>query len=170
MTIKPQFNPVLTIAAVLFAAAVSISGCASPESQRLNIYTYAPVIDVKGEGYDTATYYTDLEECRQLGLKVQATYEEQRKKELDQATKATFAGILLGAITGEVIANNNDNVHSGRALTTGALYGGLAGAAIGSDAVDYERAFTKFGPTGIVDQCMKGRGYKILSVEGYGGG
>ncbi len=151
------------------ASLLSVGACASVESQRLNLYTYAPVIDVKGEGYDTATYYTDLEECRQLGLKVQATYEEQRKKELNQAAATTFAGIMLGALTGQVIANNNDT-HSGRAVTAGAIYGGAIGASLGGDVVDYERAFTKFGPTGIVDQCMKGRGYNILSVEGYGGG
>jgi hypothetical protein len=28
----------------------------------------------------------------------------------------------------------------------------------------------KFGPTGIVDRCMAGRGYVILSNEGFGGG
>lgn len=151
------------------ALAAVISACASPESQRINLHTYAPVIDLKGQGYDIATYHDDIHECRQLGLKVQATYEEQRQKELDQAAAATFAGILLGAITGEVIANNND-VHSGRAVTTGAIYGGLIGASAGDELVDYERAFTKFGPTGIVDQCMIGRGNVNLSREGFGGG
>ena len=150
--------------------AAVIPACASPESQRINLHSYAPVIDLKGQGYDIATYHDDIHECRQLGLKVQASYEEQRRKELDQAAAATFAGILLGAITGEVIANNNDGVHSGRAVTTGAIYGGLIGASTGSELVDYERAFTKFGPTGIVDQCMIGRGYVILSRQGFGGG
>lgn len=34
---------------------------------------YAPVIDVKGQGYDNATYLLDLYECRELGVKIQAT-------------------------------------------------------------------------------------------------
>jgi hypothetical protein len=39
------------------------------------------VIDVKGQGYDNATYLLDLYEYRELGVKIQATYEAQRKKE-----------------------------------------------------------------------------------------
>ena len=152
------------------ALAATLAGCASVESQRINLHTYAPVIDLKGQGYDTATYYQDIDERRQLAFKVQATYEEQRKKELDQARNATIAGIVIGALAGQVIADNNDGVHSGRALTTGAIYGGLIGSSVGGDVVDYERAFTKFGPTGIVDQCMIGRGYVLLSREGFGGG
>ena len=154
----------------LCCIALALMGCASVESQRINLDTYAPVIDLKGQGYDRAIYHQDLSDCRDLGYKVQATYEAQRKKELEQAAAATFAGILLGAMTGEVIAHNNDGVHSGRAVTAGAINGGLLGANIGAEVVDYERAFTKFGPTGIVDQCMIGRGYVILSREGFGGG
>ena len=37
-------------------------------------------------------------------------------------------------------------------------------------AYDYNRAITKFGPTAIVDKCMKNRRYEILSQSGYGGG
>ena len=149
---------------------VALTGCMTTENQRINIHTYAPVIDVKGQGYDLATYYQDLNECRDLGFKMQAIYEEQRNKELEQAATATVLGLALGAITGQVVGNNNDGVHSGRAVTTGAIYGAAIGAGIGSDAVDYDRAFTKFGPTGVVDRCMKGRGYELLSAEGYGGG
>ena len=153
-------------------AALGVAGlasCMTTGSESFNIHTYAPVIDVKGQGYDIVQYHQDIEECRDLGLKMQAIYEEQREKELGNAAASAAAGLVLGAITGQVIANNND-VHSGRALTTGALYGAAIGASIGGDAIDYDRAFTKFGPTGVVDRCMKDRGYKILSAEGYGGG
>lgn len=147
----------------------ALAGCMTTQSQRFNIHTYAPVIDIKGQGYDIVKYHQDIEECRDLGLKMQAVYEEQRQKELNDVAATTAAGLVLGAITGQVIANNND-VHSGRALTAGAIYGAAIGAATSSEGVDYDRAFTKFGPPGIVDQCMKDRGYKILSVQGYGGG
>ena len=52
----------------------------------IEIASYAPVIDVKGQGYDYATYLLDLYECHELGVKIRATYEVQRKKEQMQAT------------------------------------------------------------------------------------
>ena len=58
-----------------------LSGRQTVESQRIEIASYAPVIDVKGQGYDNATYLLDLYEYRELGVKIQATYEAQRKKE-----------------------------------------------------------------------------------------
>jgi uncharacterized protein YcfJ len=141
-----------------------LSGCQTVEPQRIEIASYAPVIDVKGQGYDNATYLLDLYECRELGVKIQATYEAQRKKEQMQATEQVIVGILAGALIGHAIGANND-YHTGRTATTGAIAG-----ASGSDAVDYSRTMAKFGPTGIVDRCMAGRGYVILSNEGFGGG
>jgi hypothetical protein len=58
-----------------------LSGRQTVESQRIEIASYAPVIDVKGQGYDNATYLLDLHECRELGVKIQATYKAQCKKE-----------------------------------------------------------------------------------------
>ena len=137
-----------------------LSGCQTVESQRIEIASYAPVIDVKGQGYDNATYLLDLYECRELGVKIQATYEAQRKKEQMQATEQVIVGILAGALIGHAIGANND-YRTGRTATAGAS---------GSDAVDYSRTIAKFGPTGVVDRCMAGRGYVILSNEGFGGG
>ena len=59
---------------------ILLSGCQTAESQRIEISSYAPAIDVKGQGYDKATYLLDLYECLELGVKIQATYEAQRKK------------------------------------------------------------------------------------------
>ena len=146
-----------------------LSGCQTVESQRIEIASYAPVIDVKGQGYDNATYLLDLYECRELGVKIQATYEAQRKKEQMQATEQVIVGILAGALIGHAIGANND-YHTGRTATAGAIYGGAIAGASGSDAVDYSRTMAKFGPTGIVDRWMAGRGYVILSNEGFGGG
>ena len=58
-----------------------LSGRQTVESQRIEVASYAPVIDVKGQGYDNATYLLDLHECRELGVKIQATYKAQCKKE-----------------------------------------------------------------------------------------
>ena len=146
-----------------------LSGCQTVESQRIEIASYAPVIDVKGQGYDNATYLLDLYECRELGVKIQATYEAQRKKEQMQATEQVIVGILAGALIGHAIGANSD-YHTGRTATAGAIYGVAIAGASGSDAVDYSRTMAKFGPTGIVDRRMAGRGYVILSNEGFGGG
>ena len=167
-TIFTQARTYLAHAAML-AAVFAFAACQSVESQRINIATYAPVIDVKGQGYDVAKYNTDLNECRFLGMRVQATYEEQRKKEQSQALQSALIGAVAGAAIGQVSSQNSGS-HSGRALTAGALTGAAIGADIGAEAIDYDRAFVKFGPTGIVDKCMTDRGYKILSLEGFGGG
>ena len=145
-----------------------VAGCAT-ESETINLTLYAPVIDIKGQGYDASIYYQDLDECRMLGMRVQATYKAQRKKEIEDAQKNAFIGALAGAVIGQVVGSNND-YHSGRTATAGAIYGGAIGAAYGADQVDYSRTIAKFGPTAVVDRCMTDRGYKILSAEGYGGG
>ena len=48
---------------------MAIVGCAQ-DSARIDLKTYAPVIDVKGHGYDQADYARDLDECRTLGVRV----------------------------------------------------------------------------------------------------
>ena len=153
--------------APLAAGLVMLAGCGTTGSQRINIVNYAPVIDVKGQGYDLATYYNDLDECRVLGMKVQMAYEEQRQREQDAQAQAAIVGALVGAAVGHGLAQHNDN-HAGRGATTGAV----AGAAIGASTspVDYSHTMAKFGPTAVVDRCMSDRGYRILSAEGYGGG
>ena len=145
-----------------------LAGCAQ-ESARIDLTSYAPVIDVKGQGYDMADDQQDLNECRMLGVRVQAAYEAQQKKERDDAKKAAIVGALAGAVIGHAIGDGND-YHTGRSATAGALYGGAIGGAVGADNLDYTRDITKFGPTSIVDRCMTDRGYKILSAEGFGGG
>ena len=150
------------------ALCFGLMGCAQ-ESARIELTTYSPVIDVKGHGYDMADYQHDLDECRMLGVRVQAAYEAQQKKERDDAAKAAFVGALAGAVIGHAVGDNND-YHTGRSTTAGALYGGAIGGAVGAENLDYTRDITKFGPTIVVDRCMKDRGYRILSQEGFGGG
>lgn len=160
MSLKQQFGAV--------AALFILAGCAS-ESASIDISGYEPVIDVKGQGYDVATYHQDLDECRMFGMRVQATYEAQRKKEIEDAQKSALIGTLAGAVIGQVVGDTND-YHTGRSATAGAIYGGAIGAAAGAKKIDYSHTIAKFGPTGVVDRCMNDRGYKILSAEGFGGG
>ena len=148
--------------------ALTITGCAQ-DSARIDLTTYAPVIDVKGQGYDQSDFARDLDECRALGVRVQAQYEAQQKKERDDAMASAFVGALAGAVVGHAVGRNND-YHTERSATTGALYGSAIGGAVAADNLDYTRDITKFGPTIIVDRCMTDRGYKILSVQGFGGG
>lgn len=154
--------------AVVLTALSALVGCAQ-DSARMDLTTYAPVIDVKGQGYDMADYKQDLDECRILGVRVQAAYEAQQKKEREDAAKSAFVGALAGAVIGHAVGDSND-YHTGRSATAGALYGGAIGGAVGAENLDYTRDITKFGPTSIVDRCMTDRGYKILSAEGFGGG
>ncbi len=166
MTMKKKVRPLKT--AVLLTGMLAFVACAQ-DSARIDLTTYAPVIDVGGQGYDIADYNKDLDECRALGVRVQAAYEAQQKKEREDAQKAAFVGALAGAVIGHSVGRNND-YHTGRSATAGALYGGAIGGAVGAENLDYTRDITKFGPTSIVDRCMTDRGYKILSVEGFGGG
>ena len=108
-------------------------------------------------------------DCQRLGQKVQVTYEAQRKKEQDQAVANALLGAFIGAAVGHGIAGNNDG-HTGRAATAGAVYGATIAGSQGAEEVDYTRVIAKFGPTAVVDRCMVGRGYKVLSAEGFGGG
>ena len=153
--------------ASLAAGLVFLAGCQATGSQRYNLAQYAPVIDVKGHGYDVATYYNDLEECRVLGMRVQMNYEEQRRKEQAARNQAAVVGAVAGAVVGHVVGDHND-YHVGRSTTAGAATGALIGAE--SSPVDLDRTMAKFGPTAIVDRCMSDRGYTILSAEGFGGG
>ena len=166
MTMKKKVRPLKT--AVLLTGMLAFVACAQ-DSARIDLTTYAPVIDVGGQGYDIADYNKDLDECRALGVRVQAAYEAQQKKEREDAQKAAFVGALAGGVIGHSVGRNND-YHTGRSATAGALYGGAIGGAVGAENLDYTRDITKFGPTSIVDRCMTDRGYKILSVEGFGGG
>ena len=158
----------MTALAPLALGIVLLAGCETTgSSQRINLINYAPVIDVKGQGYDVATYYNDLEECRVLGMRVQATYDEQRRREQQEQAQAALVGAVIGAAVGHGVAQHNDN-HAGRGATTGALAGAAIGA--GTSPVDYDHTLAKFGPTAVVDRCMSDRGYRILSAEGLGGG
>lgn len=148
-------------------AAGMLGGCQT--TNKIDLATYAPVIDLKAQNKEKQIYLADLKDCRVIGNKVQKTYEEQRKKEQERAMAAAIFGAFAGAALADTTARQN-NYHTGNAVASGALTGLAIGAAVGANQVDYSRIMAKFGPTAVVDRCMVGRGYKILSPEGFGGG
>lgn len=142
------------------AAAALLAGCGTDP---IDINTYAPVIDIYQ--YDTDQYNADLGQCRELGIRAQAIYEERRQREEDAAFTSAVVGGLIGAAIGNRLDDYDDS-----GTTIGAIYGTLIGAEVGSEGIDHDREFARFGPTAIVDRCMADRGYSILSRGGFGGG
>ena len=151
-----------TIKIFVVCIVFSLAGCGG-SSQRLDLGTYSPVIDVYQ--YDTGQFNTDISQCRQLAITAQARYDAQQAEEQAEI----FASALVGAMVGAAVGNALDD-YDDSATTAGAIYGAGIGAASAAEGNDYNRLITKFGPTAIVDKCMANRGYNILSQTGYGGG
>ena len=154
---------------ISLAGLVVLGGCENG-AKRINLTTYSPVVDVKVHGRSQQTFDDDLDDCRLLGLKAQAAYDEQQRKERAEAAGAAIFGVVVGAALGSAIGQANDDYHSGRTTTYGALTGLHVGAEYGAQGLDYVQTIAKFGPTAIVDRCISARGWSILSGEGFGGG
>ena len=122
-----------------------------------SLVDYTPVVDT----YNTnmTTFNKDLEQCRNIALRVEADYE---KRQQEQALSNALAGALAGALTGAIIGSGSD--YQGEL----AGYGAVAGAASGAAANDYTRDLVKFGPRRVVDRCMADRGHKVLNDVGRG--
>lgn len=129
--------------------ATALAGCAELEP----LAEYRPVVDTKRT--NTVRFETDLNECRDIALKVEADY---KKRQGEQFAVNLITGILVGAIAGAAIGDNSNSI------ATGAAIGGVAGAA----ANDYTYDLVKYGPRRIVDRCMADRGHKILNDIGKG--
>lgn len=123
--------------AVLFAFLVS--ACAS---------TYTPVVDLKD--VDTSRYQTDLAECREYGEEVTPTDDP-----VVTALLLTAALAALGAIAGA--ADNDVSVAEG----AGAL--GAFGAGLGALGVAGAAAGGNTKQARIIQNCLEGRGYKVLA-------
>lgn len=147
---------------LLLAVTSLLIGCGGA-SQRIDLGTYSPVIDIYQ--YDTSQFNADISQCRQLAIIAQTKYNQQQSEERAEI----FASALVGAVVGAAVGNALDD-HNDSATTAGALYGAGLGATSAAESNDYNRLITKFGPTAIVDKCMANRGYEILSQSGYGGG
>lgn len=101
---------------------------------------YEPIIDEKK--VDLNKYAQDLKECREYGQKVH-----------DDTIAAGIVMALAGAGLGAAIGNQYNMA------SQGAHYGAIAGAASGSLHAqnNYQQGYM-----GVIDNCLSGRGYKIL--------
>ena len=135
---------------------LGVAGCKTTQP----LTEYEPVVDTYN--VDMAAFESDLFECRNIGLRVQAEYERKNKKEREEATLAglvigALAGALAGAVIGSVSGEAGD----------GAVVGGTVGLLEGASA---ETTYDPVkGPRRIIDRCMKKRGYDVLSDLGVGG-
>ena len=118
---------------------------------------YTPVVD-PGR-VSEARFQADLVACRNLALQVEAEYKAKQEKEM---TQNLVAGILVGALVGAAAGNNSG--YQSDYVRAGALAGASSAVASG----DYTYDLVTFGPRRVVDRCMSGRGYNILSDIGRG--
>lgn len=131
---------------------LGVAGCKTTQP----LTEYEPVVDTYN--VDMAAFESDLFECRNIGLRVQAEYERKNKKEREEAT---LAGLVIGALAGAVIGSVSGEAGDG------AVVGGTVGLLEGASA---ETTYDPVkGPRRIIDRCMKKRGYDVLSDLGVGG-
>jgi len=115
-----------------------LSGCAADMQNGPNgvTFNYVPVIDT--QGLNPETYNRDLAECN--------TYASNLAK---KAAQAAVAGAIFGALLGAAVAG-------GRGAAFGAGVGAANGIGYGAVAADQRNRL-------IVGNCMRGRGYTLLS-------
>lgn len=118
---------------------------------------YAPAVD-PGK-YSQAKYQSDITQCRLVAQQVEADYKQRQQKEAGQRL---ISGLIVGAVLGAAVGTRSAN--QGDMIATGAAVGGLAGAGSG----DYTHDLVTYGPRRVVDRCMEGRGYKLLTDFGRG--
>lgn len=116
--------------------------------------SYRPAVDPAKT--DMAKFDADLAECVAIAKQVQDDYQEARSQEL-------AVNILSGMVAGAIVGNAfGDGSH--RDVAAGIAAGAAGGAASG----DYTYDLIHFGPQRVVDRCMEGRGYNVLSDPGRG--
>ncbi len=118
---------------LLVASSLLLAACAT---------TYTPVVDTKG--INAAKYERDLNECRALADQVDLV-EDSGTNALIGAGVGAAGGAALGAISGD----------AGIGAATGAVLGAFGGG--GATALK-----VKERQKNIMDNCLKGRGYKVL--------
>lgn len=107
---------------------------------------YQPVVDRPSKHYAA-----DLVECRALGDAAQKKYEDQLRSQM-------MAGLLVGALVGAAVGQSYGSDYTGQ----GAVYGMASGLANTNTELAYG------GPRRIIDRCLAGRGYRIVSDLGAG--
>jgi uncharacterized protein YcfJ len=138
---------------VLMTPILSILGACGVES----LAEYTPIVDPYR--INQVKFDKDLEECRNVALRVEADY---KKRQEEQMWTNMATGLLAGALTGAVVGSGSRN--QGDLMA----YGAAAGMAAGANSNDYTYDLVKFGPRRVVDRCMVDRGHKLLNDIGRG--
>jgi hypothetical protein len=123
---------------------VGLAACTPPA-----IDTYRPVIDPVG--VSATRYEADLASCQTIGTAAQADYIQRQNADL-------AANLIAGALVGAALGN----AYGGDYAAEAAAWGAASGVAATDMATASE------GPQRIVDRCLAGRGYRVLSDMGRG--
>ena len=116
----------------VLAASALLTACVSQP--------YTPVVD-HAQGQSMTEYRDDLEDCRRLS--------KERMGATQGAGAGAVAGALLGGIIVAALGGNADSVR--QVAGAGAVAGAASGAAAGGQTT-----------AAIVNNCMTGRGYRVL--------
>lgn len=139
---------------ILLGAATAVLSACQPLPP---LSEYRPVVDPKAK--NSRHLESDLGECRNIALKVEADY---KKRQSDEMAANLIAGLLVGAVAGAVVGNNTGS--QGDFIAAGAV----AGAAGAAGSGDYTHDLVTYGPRRVVDRCMTERGHAILNDPGKG--
>jgi outer membrane lipoprotein SlyB len=131
-------RPQMFIRFISVFVAFSVAGCASMTEQN-------PIIDTKNA--NMVSYPADLTECRAYAEQV-----DMGKSVGESALTGGAVGAGIGAIVGLF-----DKKSFGTALGAGALSGAIGGGVKGAVSTFDKRKE-------VVANCLKGRGYSVLSM------
>ena len=137
----------------LRATAMAVAACEPVQP----LQEYRPAVDPAK--VKPAKFERDLEECRSIALQVEADYKQRQQKEAGQRL---VGGLVAGALLGAAVGTRS--VTQGDMIATGAATGAVVGAGSG----DYGHDMVTYGPRRVVDRCMTGRGYTLLTDFGRG--
>ncbi len=129
------------IVAIGAAACLILAGCAQ---------FYKPDVDLKGA--DQAKYEADLAECRD---------EASETPVAEESPAPIFAAALLFGLLGAAIGAANMPSDGGTGAARGAAIFGALGAALASVFVASKKADAAAIRTGIIDSCLRSRGYAV---------
>ncbi len=129
------------IVAIGAAACLILAGCAP---------LHKPDVDLKGA--DQAKYEADLAECRD---------EASETPVAEESPAPIFAAALLFGLIGAAIGAANMPYDGGTGAARGAAIFGALGAALASVFVASKQADAAAIRTGIIDSCLRSRGYAV---------
>ncbi len=122
------------------AASLVTAGCAE---------VHTPDVDLKGA--DPAKYEADLAQCR----------DEAKLAVAEESPAPIFAGALLLGLLGAALGSLDVRDSPGTGAARGAAIFGALGAAPGGAAVASKQADAASTRAGIIDGCLRSRGYTV---------